>query len=200
MTGNVFFSRRSIFNPSHQTNPSDTERTLPFSDKISAVWSSLKNACIVTTKFSQFQSNGIFLKQMRMWFLFRLSECEKPLPLLKPNSSLGTCTAVLEVGSWAPRPAAGGQLSCLAQLCQLTSAEHPTWSLAKALSWPLCFVFLYPAATVRVRDNSDDESNGCHREIRAWWRGQMSSTRVSEVFTITHFPYRASLIQICIKG
>lgn len=115
----------------------------------------------------------------------------------------GACTAVLEVGSWDPPPAAGGQLSRPAQLCQLTSAEHPTWSLAKAPSWPLCFVFLYPAATVRVRDNSDDESNGFSREIRACggrWRGQTSSTRVSEVFAITRFPHRASLIQICIKG
>lgn len=177
----------------------------------------LKERCLFRTKFQPFDhhwkmlvllqpnflNSSLMAFSWNKWECGFFSDCLSVRSLCRfwsPPSSLGTCTAVLEVGSWAPRPAAGGQLSCLAQLCQLTSAEHPTWSLAKALSWPLCFVFLYPAATVRVRDNSDDESNGCHREIRAWWRGQMSSTRVSEVFTITHFPYRSSLIQICIKG
>lgn len=81
--GNASCSSHSIFNPSHQTSPLDTKGTLPFLDKISAVWSSLKNACIVTTKFSQLKSKWHFPEVNENVVCFSDCQREKYLPLLK---------------------------------------------------------------------------------------------------------------------
>lgn len=137
--------------PLHQQVPLTMKHHCLFFDKILAAWSSLENACIVMTIFSQLQSKCHFSEVNETEVCF--SYWGKYLSLLKYPFSLSICTTFLEVWSW------GAFLlllwsSCLG-LFSSASSHHlsiqPVFN--KVPFEPLCSVFLYLAITRMVRDN-----------------------------------------------
>lgn len=138
MIGNASYSGHNIFKAFTQRSPLDTEETLPFFDKIPAIRSSLENACIVMTKFSQLQSKCHF-SEVRLRFAFQSegSICHFKAPFFPEHM----CHVPGNLKLRSSSPAAVEQLSWLVQLCHLTSAEHPTWSLIRFLLNPFALFF-----------------------------------------------------------